>query len=164
MPSAVGPLYFCSRSFSSEPALTPMRMGILRSDSGLDHFFDIFARADVAGVEAQAVDALLDGDQRQFVIEMDVGDQRDANFFLDLAELLGRFAHRHGTADDFAAGRFQGPDLLHRGAHVAGVGLGHRLDRDRRIAADFHIAQLNLPGFAPFNHGSTIENRVPRVN
>ena len=84
--------------------------------------------------------------------------------FLDLAELLRRFAHRHGTADDFATGRFQRPDLLHRRTHVAGVGLGHRLDRDRRIAADFHFAQFNLPGFTPLNHGSTIENQVPRVN
>ena len=28
MPAALGPLYFASRSFSSEPALTPMRIGI----------------------------------------------------------------------------------------------------------------------------------------
>ena len=29
---------------------------------GVDHFFDIFARADVAGIETQTIDALLDGD------------------------------------------------------------------------------------------------------
>ena len=84
-----------------------MRIGIFALRRGLDHFFDILARADVAGIETQTVDALLDGDQRQLVIEMNVGDQRNANSLFDLAQLLRRFAHRHGTANDFATGRFQ---------------------------------------------------------
>ena len=84
--------------------------------------------------------------------------------FFNLAQLLRRFAHRHGAAHDFAAGRFEIPDLLHRGAHVARVGLGHRLHGDRRIAADFDLAELDRSGFAALNHVSTIENRRWRVN
>ena len=85
--------------------------------------------------------------KRKLVIEVNVGDQRDANLFLDFAQLFRRFAHRHGAANDLAAGRLQIPDLLHRGAHVARIGLGHRLDGDRRIAADLDLAELNLSGF-----------------
>ena len=56
------------------------------------------------------------------------------------------------------------PYLLHRGAHVARVGLGHRLHGDRRVAADFDFAELDGSGFAALNHVSTIENRQRRVN
>ena len=35
MPWAVGPPYLARRSFSSEPALTPMRMGMRRSFAAL---------------------------------------------------------------------------------------------------------------------------------
>ena len=36
--------------------------------------------------------------------------------------------------------------------------------RDGRIAADFDLAELNLPGFTAFNHRLTIENGSERVN
>jgi hypothetical protein len=73
---------------------------------------------------------------------VDIGDQRNANAPLDFAQLLGGFAHRHGAADDVAAGGFQGPNLLHCGPHIPGIGFGHRLNGDRRIAAHFQLANL----------------------
>src|SRR5256712_7753809 len=51
--------------------------------------------ADVSGVEAQAVDALLERDERQLVVEVDVGHEGNADLPLDLAELLGRLAVWH---------------------------------------------------------------------
>ena len=36
------------------------------------HFFHIPARADIAGIETQTVDSLLNRDQRQLVIKMNV--------------------------------------------------------------------------------------------
>jgi hypothetical protein len=36
---------------------------------------------------------------------MNVCDQWNADFFLDLAEFFRRFAHRHGAAHDVAARR-----------------------------------------------------------
>jgi hypothetical protein len=47
---------------------------------------------------------------------------------------------------------------LHRGADVASVGFGHRLDGNRRIPAHFQLAQLNLSSLAAVNHRFTIEN------
>src|SRR6185312_10698718 len=42
-------------------------------------------------------------------------------------------------------------DLIDGGARVAGDGVGHRLDADRGIAADRHIADHDLPRFAAMN-------------
>src|SRR5206468_4139283 len=61
--------------------------------------------ADVPGVEAQAVDSLLQRDQRQLVVEVDVGHERDADLPLDLAELLGGLTDGHRAADDVATDR-----------------------------------------------------------
>jgi hypothetical protein len=38
------------------------------------------------------------------------------------------------------------------------------LHGDRGIAADLDLAELNLPGFAPLNHGATIKDRRRAVN
>jgi hypothetical protein len=38
------------------------------------------------------------------------------------------------------------------------------LNGDGRVAADFDLAELNLPGFTAFNHRLTIENGSERVN
>src|SRR5262249_39089155 len=131
----------------------------------LDHLLDAPALADVAGIEPEAVHALLERDERQLVIEMDVGDERDANAALDLAELFRCLAHRNGDAHNVAARRLQGPDLVARGARVAGVGLRHRLDGDRGIAANLEITEPDLPGFAPLNHQFfTIMERVNTCN
>src|SRR5262245_17663309 len=71
-----------------------------------DDLFDVFARSDIAGIEAQAVDSLLNGDQGELVVEVNVGDQRNANLSFDFAELFRRFAHRHGAPRDLATGGF----------------------------------------------------------
>src|SRR5581483_2524416 len=76
----------------------------------LHDFFDAPALAYVARIETEAVDALLKCDERELVVEMYVGDERNADAAFDLAELLGRFAHRDGDAHDVAAGRLERPD------------------------------------------------------
>jgi hypothetical protein len=108
--------------------------------------------ADVAGVQAQPVHPLLEGDQRQLVVEVDVRDERNADLALDLAQLLRGLAHRHRAADDLATGGFQRPDLEERGLDVARVGLRHRLHGDGRAAAHLHVAELDLPRRAPVDH------------
>ena len=42
-------------------------------------------------------------------------------------------------------------NLLDGGAGVTGDGVGHGLDRDRRVAADRHLADHDLARFAPVN-------------
>ena len=51
-------------------------------------------------------------------------------------------------AHDVAARRGQLGDLLERGVDVGGERRGHRLDADRRVAADPHLADLDLAGLA----------------
>ena len=50
--------------------------------------------------------------------------------------------------DDVAAGGGQLGDLLQRGVDVGGQRRGHRLDRDRGVAADEDLADLDLPALA----------------
>ena len=50
----------------------------------------------------------------------------------------------HGHPDDLAAGRGQLGDLLQRGVDVGGQRRGHRLHRDRRVAADRHRVPMRV--------------------
>src|SRR5262249_2508999 len=151
IPTAVGPPCCSSRSFSREPALTPIRIGILILGQ-VDDFLDEALAPDVAGIEAEPVHALLEGDERQLVVEVDVGDERDADLALDLAELLGRLSHGHRAAHDLAAGRLQRPDLQERRLDVPRVGLRHRLHGDGRIATHLHLAQRDRSRLTPSDH------------
>jgi len=46
----------------------------------------------------------------------------------------------HGDSNDLRPGLGQGRYLRHRGVHIRGIGVGHRLHDDRRAAADRHIS------------------------
>ncbi len=87
---------------------------------------------------------------------MNIRDQRNADPLLDLSEPLRRFTHRNGHSDDVAARHLQSPDLVDGGVDIAGVRLGHGLDRDRGIPADLDASDLDLSGFSPWNHKITI--------
>src|SRR5262245_54965898 len=106
---------------------------------GADDLLDFLARADVARVDAHLVDALrdrLEGERRR---EVDVGDERDLDPALDLAERL-RLAHRrYRGAHEFAARGLEADDLVERRFDVAGVALRHRLDADGVSAAENEI-------------------------
>ena len=75
-------------------------------------------------------------------MKVDVGDQGDADLLLDLGHRLGRFHIGNRRADNLAAGFFKLVDLAHRGLHVSGVGFGHGLDGNVRIAAHFDAAHI----------------------
>ena len=60
----------------SEPSLTPMRIEMPRSFAAWTTSPHLRRVADVAGVQAQAVDAGLDRREREAVVEVDVGDER----------------------------------------------------------------------------------------
>jgi len=42
-----------------------------------DNLGDVFGLLDIAGVEAHLINALIHGHQRQPIIEVNIGDQRD---------------------------------------------------------------------------------------
>ena len=67
----------------------------------------------------------------------------------DLGERNGRRGVRNGQADDVAARLHCFANAVDRGGDVARVGVRHRLDGDRRAAADGHAAELDAVGLSP---------------
>ena len=79
---------------------------------------------------------------------MEIADQRhvDTAFGQAVADMrngCGRLVAVDGNADKFGAGGGQGGDLCHRGIDIRRVGIGHRLNDDRCVAADGHMADLD---------------------
>ena len=104
---------------------------------------DLLGPADVARVQADAVRARVDRLQRQRVVEVDVGDDRDRRLAHDRLERLDVLLPRDGAADDVRAGVRDPTDLIHRGLQVGRFGLGHRLDRDRSAPADLDTTDVD---------------------
>ena len=102
--------------------------------------------ADVPGVDAHLVRAGLDAGDRQPVVEVDVGDERQRDPRADAREGRERAAVGHRDPADLAAGPLERAQLAHRRADVAGVGLRHRLHAHRRAAADGHRADAHRDG------------------
>ena len=108
------------------------------------HLRDLVRPADVAGVQPHAMGASVERLQRERVVEVDVGDDRDRRLGDDRLQRLDVLVARNGDPDDVGAGLGDAPDLVHRRLQVGGLGLGHRLHGDRRAAADRHPAHADL--------------------
>ena len=120
----------------------------LRDDLG-----DLLGAADVARVQPHAVRAGVERLERERVVEVDVGDDRDRRLAHDRPQRLGVLLARDGDPDEVGAGVGDAADLVHRGLQVGGLRLGHRLDGDRRAAPDGDAADVDLP---LRGHGSMI--------
>ena len=107
---------------------------------------DLGLLAQVARVEAQPLDAGLEGGEGHLVVEVDVGHDRHRRAGHDLGQPLGRRLLVAGAADDVGPGRRQLVDLGQGALHVGRLGGGHRLDRHRRPAADGHRPDVDLAG------------------
>ena len=103
------------------------------------HRLHLLLPADVAGVDADGVDAPLRALQGVFVVEVDVRDQGDGDPGLDLIHRLRRRLIRNSHPDDLAARRLQCVDLGHGGRHIVGLGVAHGLDGHRSAAAHGHV-------------------------
>ena len=108
---------------SSEPALTPMRIGMPAVAGGLGDLLDPAVELlDVAGVDAHRGAAGVDRGEDVLGLEVDVGDHRDLAVPGDLGQRVGVLLPRARHPDDVAAGRGQLGDLLQRGVDVVGLG------------------------------------------
>ncbi len=105
--------------------------------------------ADVAGVEPQLVHAGVERRERQLVLVVDVGDDRQRRAGHDPGQALGRLGLVARATDDVAAGAGQRVDLRERAVDVGRLGGRHRLDADRGVAADGDLADLDLTGAPP---------------
>ena len=106
----------------------------------LDYFLDAPTSADVSWIQTQAVHSLLQRYKGEFVVEVNVRHQGDADLSFDLAELFRCLANRDCNSHDVATSRLQGPNLVHCSTHIPGVRLGHGLDRDGGIATYGNLA------------------------
>src|SRR5262249_44434649 len=77
--------------------------------------------ANVAGIDADLVDGMVERGQRHLVIEVDIANERELDPPLDLAEdgRILRLGHR--DANDLAAGHFQAVNLGQHGLDVVRV-------------------------------------------
>jgi hypothetical protein len=110
----------------------------------LDHLANALGRTDIAGVYAQASGAALRGLDCALVVEVDVGHDRHLHLRHDLLQGESGIAIGAGYAHDIGAGALERLDLFYGRADVARHGIGHRLHRDRRIASDRDISDMNL--------------------
>src|SRR6185369_11706098 len=111
--SGVALPYLAMKRLSSDPALTPIRMGTPAAPAALatsatrpsnSLMLPGFTRT-AAGV---------DRGEDVFVLEVDIGDHRDLAVPGDLGQRVGVLLSRARHADDVAAGRGQLGDLLQR--------------------------------------------------
>src|SRR5690606_15579652 len=114
--------------------------------SGADDLAYAVDGTDVPGIDAEFVDARIQSFEREFVMEMDVGDDRHVRAFADLVHRGRGVVIRHGDADYLATGFDHFVDLFNCAFDIRRVRFGHRLDGDRSIAADLHIANHNGSG------------------
>ena len=114
--------------------------GPLGRDHDLGH---AFGAADVPRVDSHRRHAGVDRPEREAGVEVDVRDHRQRREPHDLLQRLGVLDLRHRAAHDLAARRGERGDLRGRRGHVARRCQRHRLDDDRRTAADLDVAYLD---------------------
>ena len=147
--SGQGSPYFSSRSLLQAAGVDADAHGAAMVLGGLDHFAHAVGRADIAGVDAQAGGAGLGGLDAALVVEVDVGDDRHLGCAArSSGSARGGLFVGAGDADDVGAGLFQLADLVDGRRRVRGRRVGHRLDGDRRVAADGHVADADLARLA----------------
>ena len=152
--SGVALPYFSSSRLSSEPALTPIRIGVPWSLRGGRDLLDLVVElADVARVHPHRGAAGLDRGEDVLGLEVDVGDHRDLRLARDRGQRVGVVLAGAGDAHDVAARRGELGDLLQGGVDVGGQRGGHRLDGDRVVGADTDRAHLQLPGLPARRQG-----------
>ena len=109
------------------------------------------AGADVARVDAVLVErarAVGKPGEQQVPVVVKVADERRGaagieHPLLDLGNRGRRFGQIDGDPDHLRSGRRQLDALLGRRPHVGGIGHRHRLDDDRRTAADLDLPDLH---------------------
>lgn len=66
--------------------------------TGFDYCLYLVAAADIAGINPHLVDAVLNRQQRQLVVEMNIRYERNMNLLLDLFDRRSRFLIVDGYA------------------------------------------------------------------
>src|SRR6056300_498270 len=103
--------------------------------------------ADIARVDAQAIYAALRHGKRNFVVKVNVRNQRDFHLFTNFTKGFGSFDTGNRNADDVSPRVLQVAYLIYRCRNIHGLCVGHTLHANRRITAhsygaDHYLARL----------------------
>ena len=140
------------------PQLTPIRTGVVVPacdfDQGGELLVALVAAADIARIDAQLgqrLGTLGHLGQQLVAIEMEIANQRHAT--TQRIEALTNARHRSRgfervdrDAHQFRSGLGQCLDLLDGCGDIGGIGVGHRLHHDRRIATNQNMTNPHLAG------------------
>ena len=114
---------------------------------------------DIAGIDPKAVYAGIEGHQSKAMTEVNVGDKGNPYAALNFIKFAGSLLVGHGHADELTSCVLKSMNLINRGRNIPGIGIGHRLDRHRRIAADGDRADMDLLGEFSFHQVAIIHDR-----
>ena len=117
--------------------------------------------ADVAGVDAHAVDPELEHAQGDAIVVVDVRDERHAHLAADLAEGFRSLEGRRGDAHDVRAGVLERTDLPDRRRDVGGLRVRHALHCDRCVTAHRHVADHDLASLSAPDRGFEFHRQLP---
>ena len=130
-------------SFSSEPPLTPIRIGTPAVLGRVQHLALPFELADVARIDAHLRHARLDGLEGIAVVKVDVGDHGAWCTRHHLGERVCILGPRHGHAHDVGSSFVEARDLFDAVLDVVRLARRHRLHRDGRATADLDGSYLD---------------------
>ncbi len=163
--SGVALPYFSMKRLSSEPALTPMRIGMPAAPAAL-----------ATSLTRPSNSLMLPGFTRtaaqpaSIAAKMYLGWKWMSamtgifDLLRDRGQCVGVFLTRAGHADDVAARRGQLGDLLQRRVDVMRLGGAHRLHGDRIVAAHADVAHHQLTRLAARCQGRRRRRRHPQTN
>ena len=140
--SGVALPYFSSSRGSSEPALTPIRIEVPRSFAARAICLTWSSNLRMLpGLTRTAAQPASIAAKTYFGWKWMSAITGICDLLRDRRQRLGVVLARARHPDDVAAGGGQLGDLLERGVDVGGQRRGHRLHRDRGVAADQHLAR-----------------------
>ena len=117
-----------------------------RAPSGtrsINHRVNLGPIADIAGIDAKLGGTSLDGADGEFMVKVNIGNDRHRRLGTDGAKTLKRGLGGHAHAHDIAASLRQRAHLRKRCLGISGIGAGHGLNHDRSAATDLHAAHMH---------------------
>ena len=123
--------------------------GDVASLTGIHNRLDTILPADIPGIDADLIHAVLGALQGYLVVKMNIRyDGGGDSLLLDGQYGFGSLRIGHRNADDITACRGQRFDLTYRCLNIVGVGIGHGLNGDGVVGTDGNLADFDLGGTA----------------
>src|SRR3990172_12266388 len=98
----------------------------------------------IAGIQPKTINTVFNCHEGQPVVKVYVSNKRDMNSLLNISDSCSRICVRHSNTNDFTPCILKPFYLGNCSADIPGICVGHRLDNNRRAAADQNIANSYL--------------------